>query len=303
MNLLIIMNLILLVLLCIYFYLYNKFSNSNREIILYKGLNMKEIDKMNFDYFKENFSDEEVFVTFSKSNSIDTYTEFKKVKLSYYLENMIKDIRWYFKTEDCYDFLNIIGVKKEIMDTFNKYVNKNEEMYKENNIALYDCSFFMGGKGSTTGWHCDMDDLAFLYVSEGKKKIQIVSNEYDDCMYERKIFTAGAKWAEIDFKNIDYEKFPKFKEAKVNTYILEKGDAILIPKRWWHCVENLEDTIGFTFKAYRWEYFYYHSLPEILRRYWYMLKGYKMADDYQSIISYILYLRKHLRTKNKIKEL
>tara|TARA_B110000438_G_C15812244_1_gene650203 strand:- start:2711 stop:3454 length:744 start_codon:yes stop_codon:yes gene_type:complete len=244
---------------------------------------MKEIDKMNFNYFKENFGDKEVYITFSKSNSIDTNTVFKKVKLSYYLKKMIKDIRWYFKTEDCYDFLNIIGIKKEIMDTFNKYINKDENIYKEKNIALYDCSFFMGGKGSTTGWHCDMDDLAFLYVVDGKKKIQIVSNEYDDNMYERKIFTAGAKWGEIDFKNIDYVKFPKFKEAKVNTYILEKGDCILIPKRWWHCVENLEDTIGFTYKAYRWGYYYYHVPFELLRRYWYMLKGFTIADQYQCL--------------------
>jgi dTDP-4-dehydrorhamnose 3,5-epimerase-like enzyme len=244
---------------------------------------MKEIDKMDFNYFKDNHGDREVYVTFSKSNSIDTNTIFEKVKLSHYLDKMMKDIRWYFKTEDCYDFLNIIGIKKEIMDTFNKYINKDDSMYKEKNIALYDCSFFMGGKGSTTGWHCDMDDLAFLYVAEGKKRIRIVSNEYDENMYERKIFTAGAKWGEIDFKNIDYEKFPKFKEAKVNTYILEKGDCILIPKRWWHCVENLEDTIGFTYKAYRWDYYYYHVPFELLRRYWYMLKGYTIADQYQCL--------------------
>lgn len=283
MKVIIIINFILFSLIGIFFYLYNKFSNTNNDIVLYKGLNMKEIDKMNFNYFKENFGDKEVYITFSKSNSIDTNTVFKKVKLSYYLKKMIKDIRWYFKTEDCYDFLNIIGIKKEIMDTFNKYINKDENIYKEKNIALYDCSFFMGGKGSTTGWHCDMDDLAFLYVVDGKKKIQIVSNEYDDNMYERKIFTAGAKWGEIDFKNIDYVKFPKFKEAKVNTYILEKGDCILIPKRWWHCVENLEDTIGFTYKAYRWGYYYYHVPFELLRRYWYMLKGFTIADQYQCL--------------------
>ena len=283
MKVIIIINFILFSLIGIFFYLYNKFIITNNDIVLYKGLNMKEIDKMDFNYFKDNHGDREVYVTFSKSNSIDTNTIFEKVKLSHYLDKMMKDIRWYFKTEDCYDFLNIIGIKKEIMDTFNKYINKDDSMYKEKNIALYDCSFFMGGKGSTTGWHCDMDDLAFLYVAEGKKRIRIVSNEYDENMYERKIFTAGAKWGEIDFKNIDYEKFPKFKEAKVNTYILEKGDCILIPKRWWHCVENLEDTIGFTYKAYRWDYYYYHVPFELLRRYWYMLKGYTIADQYQCL--------------------
>lgn len=282
MNLLIMINIIILIIILLFTIMYYRFKGLNNEIIFYKGLNMKEIDKMDFNFFHKNFGEKEVYVTFSKSNSIDTNTVFKKMKLSYYLNKMMKDKRWYFKTEDCYDFLNIVGIKKEIMDAFDKYINKNEKMYKENQIALRDCAFFMGAKGSTTGWHCDMDDLAFLYVSEGKKKVQIVSDEYDDNMYERKIFTAGAKWSEIDFQNIDYKKFPKFKDAKVHTYIMEKGDCILIPKKWWHCVVNLEDTIGFTYKAYRWDYYYYNVLPELLRRYWYMLKGCVIADKYQN---------------------
>ena len=99
------------------------------------------------------------------------------------------------------------------------------------------------------------------------------------------VIVEGNKTWQNNHKDLrfDIDKFPKFKEAKVNTYILEKGDCILIPKRWWHCVENLEDTIGFTYKAYRWNYYYYHVPFELLRRYWYMLKGYTIADQYQCL--------------------
>jgi len=45
-----------------------------------------------------------------------------------------------------------------------KYINKNEKMYKENHIALRDCAFFMGAKGSTTGWHCDIDGIIFIIM-------------------------------------------------------------------------------------------------------------------------------------------
>ena len=57
--------------------MYYRFKGWNNEIIFYKGLNMKEIDKMDFHFFHKNFGEKEVYVTFSKSNSIDTNTVFK----------------------------------------------------------------------------------------------------------------------------------------------------------------------------------------------------------------------------------
>ena len=263
---------IYVILLLILVFVYCTTFEKRGKPILYKNMHIEKLKHLDFDYFTDKVGDQRIFVHRGKFNMVSTTMK------EFYQQMVAGNDRDYLKSEDEYNLLGILGIKGEIINEFGKLFDKHVK-----NILGRDLGFWMGGKGTTTGWHTDIEDLNYLYLVKGKKRIMLISPIYNDCMYERKIFTAGAKWAEIDFKNIDHEKYPKFKDAKVHTYIMEKGDCILIPKKWWHCVVNLEDTIGFTYKAYRWDYFYYHVPPELLRRYWYMLKGFTIADKYQNL--------------------
>ena len=53
----------------------------------------------------------------------------------------------------------------------------------------------------------------------------------------------GQPISTVDFKQPDYKKFPRFKEALKTAFIaeLEPGDAVIVPSMWWHHVESFDD--------------------------------------------------------------
>ncbi|XP_018495649.1 bifunctional peptidase and arginyl-hydroxylase JMJD5 [Galendromus occidentalis] len=45
--------------------------------------------------------------------------------------------------------------------------------------------------------------------------------------------------SQVDLENLDPSKYPKFLDAKGHRVVLGPGDALLIPKSWWHFVKSL----------------------------------------------------------------
>lgn len=258
---------VLLIFFLCFMFLYNKIEKP----IIYKDLNIQNLKKYNIKNLIKNYGLVDIYVSHSNSKDIDMDGNIKKMKIHEFCKIMNDDTEWYFKSEDEYDFLNIIGIKNVVMKEFDKLFDNYS------NVLSKDCSFWLGGKGSTTGWHTDIDDLSYLYVIEGKKKIHFASPKFNENMYEKKIFTNAARWSEIDFKNVDYQKYPKFKDVKIETYILNSGDGIFIPKNWWHCVENMDETVAITYKIFRYQYLY-SKLCESWREFHSKNNGYKIYD-------------------------
>lgn len=226
---------------------------------LFVSRNCSELDVFNINYFKTNFKNHDILISYSPSNSIDMDTTYKKVKLSEYIDNYIRDKNYYFKTEDQYNFLNEIGLEKRLLTIFR---NNFKHSFRLNDRL----SFWLGGKGSTTSFHVDIEDISYLYVIEGKKKVILISPIYYKYMYPVKKYYHYAIYSQIDFKNIDYNKYPLFKKVKSQEIILNEGDCLLIPRNWWHAIENIEDTLAISYKIYRPIFIFFGILPELVRR-------------------------------------
>ena len=85
------------------------------------------LNEYNFENLKRNFGDVEVYISHSNSYSTDMDGNIKKMTLSDFYEIMNINIDWYFKTEDQYDFLNIIGIKKKVIKEFDTIVKQFED--------------------------------------------------------------------------------------------------------------------------------------------------------------------------------
>ena len=180
--------------------------------------------------------------------------DFPVIQMS--IKNYVKDYldegqdSYYFKSEDDYDFLLEIGLKRDILDKYN--FGKNGRL-----------SFWWGNKNTMTSFHYDSygykpdraikkihgEDFykkayghSILTVLEGKKKVYIIHPKYSEYLKYSDSLQNGAAWCleqtedVLNNKNIEYE-----------TIILNAGESLNIPMFWWHKIENLDQGIAITY--------------------------------------------------------
>lgn len=105
---------------------------------------------------------------------------------------------------------------------------------------------FIGGEGSGARLHRDMDNAnVFLTEFYGRKKVVLFGPEYDKLLYKYPFTTHSA----VDVSNPDYEKFPGLHFVKGQQTILEKGETLFMPAKYWHHIEYLSVGIGMSFRS------------------------------------------------------
>ena len=52
---------------------------------------------------------------------------------------------------------------------------------------------------------------------------------------------------QVEIENPDLEKFPFFSNAPYSECILEEGELLFIPKKWWHYVKSLSLSFSVSF--------------------------------------------------------
>jgi len=102
-------------------------------------------------------------------------------------------------------------------------------------------SFFIGSRGIRTTLHYDRPLVDNLFCQiHGKKRVRLFAPEegvhFCPFSFESK-YGHVSRIPEID--QVDHTAFPNFHKAKLAAdVILDPGDALYIPKGWWHHVEH-----------------------------------------------------------------
>jgi len=111
---------------------------------------------------------------------------------------------------------------------------------------------FVGGAGSITHMHFDIDLSHILHTQFGGRKRVLMFPFKEQYKLYRKPWEVLSL---ADFSNyyedgrIDYEKFPALKMAEGLDFTLEPGDTLFMPAGYWHHMEYLDSGFAMSLRA------------------------------------------------------
>jgi hypothetical protein len=105
---------------------------------------------------------------------------------------------------------------------------------------------WLGPEGSVTPMHTDLVDLLLVQVY-GTKQVLLASPSDSSRLYP-----GERGYSRLDPERPDYEAFPDACGATLHETVIDAGDALLLPARWWHHVRALSTSISLTLAHFAW---------------------------------------------------
>ncbi len=113
---------------------------------------------------------------------------------------------------------------------------------------------FVGGQGSITHMHFDIDLSHILHTQfAGKKRVLLFPFEEQHKLYRKPWEVLSLvnfeKYFDREKNKLDMEKYPALQLAKGYEVILERGDTLFMPAGYWHHMEYLESGFAMSLRA------------------------------------------------------
>lgn len=106
---------------------------------------------------------------------------------------------------------------------------------------------WIGPAGTVTPCHTDPHDNILVQVV-GQKYVRLFAPSCSEAMYPDEVgMTTNTSTIDFDDETTDWAKYPKSKSIHYNECILMPGDALFIPKGWWHFVKSLTASASISF--------------------------------------------------------
>jgi hypothetical protein len=129
---------------------------------------------------------------------------------------------------------------------------------------------FVGGKGSVTHMHFDIDLSHILHTQFiGRKRVLLFPFEEQHKLYRKPwevlSFVNFEKYFDEEENKLELEKYPALRLAKGYEVILEHGDTLFMPAGYWHHMEYLDSGFAMSLRALQ------SSLTGKLKGIWYLM--------------------------------
>lgn len=153
-------------------------------------------------------------------------------------------------------------------------------------------NLWIGPKGTKSKLHYDSDFNLFVQL-EGIKRVILISPK--DTAY---CYPVNNTWYDtyspIDIENPNFSLYPLFKKVSLYQVHIEPGDALFIPKQWWHDVRSLSNSISLNLWWITWGMFIQELIGEAL----YYSKGI-LSKNYKKRVEKNSYVRRLIHSMSR----
>jgi len=196
------------------------------------------LDKWTMDYFKQVAGDKQVPVyDGSKANASKKVNQPDAwMKFSEYLDlisTQPTDLRIF-----------TFNIFSNVPELVNDYANPEVCGGFVDRFPL----MFFGGAGSKVFLHFDIDvSNIFLTQFHGSKRVLLFGPDQTPRLYKLPLSFHGLE--DIDWANPDFDRFPALRGVKGQTTVLNHGDTLFMPSKWWHHMEYLQGGFAISLRA------------------------------------------------------
>uniref|UniRef100_A0A0N5AL71 JmjC domain-containing protein 5 n=1 Tax=Syphacia muris TaxID=451379 RepID=A0A0N5AL71_9BILA len=190
--------------------------------------------KWNFDYFNSVAGNRTVPVELGNSYASDDWKQtFMTIReyIQGYIENEHPSEIGYFAQHRLFD---------QIPEFFNDLILPDYySIYSKDDVDLM---IWFGPAGTVSPLHTDPKSNIFCQVY-GRKFFRMVPYSESEYVYrhDEGLLT---NTTEMDVEKPDLKKYPKFSSAHVYDCVVEAGDSLYLPPRFWHHVRSLDPSIS-----------------------------------------------------------
>ena len=105
---------------------------------------------------------------------------------------------------------------------------------------------WLAAAGTGSPLHRDLADNLFVQVT-GRKRFLLAHCNDTPWLYSHGIASGLPNFSRVDVENLDLMTFPLAGRVGIAEVVLEAGDALYLPRRWWHQVRALETGAAINF--------------------------------------------------------
>ena len=106
--------------------------------------------------------------------------------------------------------------------------------------------FWLSAAHTSAPMHRDVAQNIFFQLV-GRKRFYLYPPAATPWLYSHPLSSALPNYSRFDPEQPDYERFPLSRRVQPLEVILDPGDALYLPSRWWHQVRSLDISISLNF--------------------------------------------------------